>query len=208
MSILSTISRGKRPRHIFALLYGTDGVGKCLGKNTPVLMADGSLRAVQFVKNGDLVMGPDSQPRLVSNVMRGFGHLFRVIPTKGESWVCNENHVLTVCNIANQRFTTVDVPITEYLALSHCQKRHRMLIRCAIDFVEQRTELDPYFVGLWIAEGTRTSASIQLTNPDQEIIDYVRNLAEQNGLLFRLTRDPRNNKCPRLSVVNYAKGPS
>jgi Cdc6-like AAA superfamily ATPase len=26
--ILSTISRGKRPRHIFALLYGTDGVGK------------------------------------------------------------------------------------------------------------------------------------------------------------------------------------
>jgi AAA domain-containing protein len=26
--ILSTISRGKRPRHIFALFYGTDGVGK------------------------------------------------------------------------------------------------------------------------------------------------------------------------------------
>ena len=28
MSILSTVSRGKRPRHIFALFYGTDGVGK------------------------------------------------------------------------------------------------------------------------------------------------------------------------------------
>jgi hypothetical protein len=27
-TILSTISRGKRPRHIFALFYGTDGVGK------------------------------------------------------------------------------------------------------------------------------------------------------------------------------------
>jgi hypothetical protein len=26
--VLSTISRGKRPRHIFALVYGTDGVGK------------------------------------------------------------------------------------------------------------------------------------------------------------------------------------
>jgi hypothetical protein len=26
--VLSTISRGKRPRHIFALIYGTDGVGK------------------------------------------------------------------------------------------------------------------------------------------------------------------------------------
>jgi hypothetical protein len=28
MSILSTISRGKRPRHIFALIYGVDGCGK------------------------------------------------------------------------------------------------------------------------------------------------------------------------------------
>jgi hypothetical protein len=28
MSILSTVSRGKRPRHIFALIYGTSGVGK------------------------------------------------------------------------------------------------------------------------------------------------------------------------------------
>ena len=28
MSILSTISRGKHPRHIFALVYGTSGVGK------------------------------------------------------------------------------------------------------------------------------------------------------------------------------------
>ena len=26
--ILSTISRGKRPQRIFALIYGTDGVGK------------------------------------------------------------------------------------------------------------------------------------------------------------------------------------
>jgi AAA domain len=28
LSFLSTIPRGKRPRHIFVLVYGTDGVGK------------------------------------------------------------------------------------------------------------------------------------------------------------------------------------
>jgi hypothetical protein len=27
-ALLSTITRGKRPRHIFALVYGTDGAGK------------------------------------------------------------------------------------------------------------------------------------------------------------------------------------
>lgn len=70
-----------------------------LGKDTPVLMADGSIRAVQLIKDGDIVMGPDSRPRLVSNVTQGVGRLFKVTPTKGESWVCNENHVLTVCDI-------------------------------------------------------------------------------------------------------------
>ena len=29
-----------------------------------------------------------------------------------------------------------------------------MLIRHGVDFVEQPTKLEPYFVGLWIAEGT------------------------------------------------------
>src|SRR5215469_1592340 len=40
-SILSTISRGKRPRHIFALIYGTDGVGKstmCSHAPTPIFL--------------------------------------------------------------------------------------------------------------------------------------------------------------------------
>ena len=36
MSILSTISRGKRPHHIFALIYGVDGVGKtCFASHAP-----------------------------------------------------------------------------------------------------------------------------------------------------------------------------
>src|SRR6516165_2925289 len=36
MSILSTISRGKRPHHIFALTYGVDGVGKtCFASHSP-----------------------------------------------------------------------------------------------------------------------------------------------------------------------------
>jgi len=41
MSFLSTISRGKRPRHIFALIYGTDGVGKstlCAHAPSPIFI--------------------------------------------------------------------------------------------------------------------------------------------------------------------------
>ena len=39
------------------------GRGKCLGKNTPVLMYDGTIKNVQDICVGDLIMGDDSKPR-------------------------------------------------------------------------------------------------------------------------------------------------
>ena len=38
------------------------GSGKCLGKDTPVMLFDGTVRAVQDIVPGDLLMGPDSKP--------------------------------------------------------------------------------------------------------------------------------------------------
>ena len=37
--------------------------GKCLGKEEPVLMYDGTTKKAKDVKKGDLLMGPDSLPR-------------------------------------------------------------------------------------------------------------------------------------------------
>lgn len=47
------------------------GAGKCLGKDTPVLLYDGRVVPVQDVQVGDLLMGPDSQPRRVLSLARG-----------------------------------------------------------------------------------------------------------------------------------------
>ena len=43
-----------------AVLTGPVGIGKCLGRGTPVLMHDGTVRAVEDVRIGDRLMGPDS----------------------------------------------------------------------------------------------------------------------------------------------------
>lgn len=40
------------------------GAGKCLGKDTPILMYDGSIRLVQDVQLGDVLMGDDSTPAM------------------------------------------------------------------------------------------------------------------------------------------------
>ncbi|MGB3616557.1 MAG: DnaB-like helicase N-terminal domain-containing protein, partial [Catalinimonas sp.] len=53
------------------ILAARPGMGKCLGKGTRVLMYDGTLRNVEDVRVGDLLMGDDSTPRRVLSLARG-----------------------------------------------------------------------------------------------------------------------------------------
>ena len=40
------------------------GFGKCLGKDTPIMMYDGSIKMVQDIKVGDKIMGDDSKKEI------------------------------------------------------------------------------------------------------------------------------------------------
>ena len=82
------------------LITGATGAGKCLGKHTPILMYDGSIKNVEDIQTGDLLMGPDSRPRTVLSTATGRGELFKIIPRKGQPWVCNDVHVLTLKHTA------------------------------------------------------------------------------------------------------------
>ena len=46
------------------------GYGKCLGKDTPVMMFNGTTKKVQDVVVGDLLMGDDSKPRKVLSLAK------------------------------------------------------------------------------------------------------------------------------------------
>jgi type II secretory ATPase GspE/PulE/Tfp pilus assembly ATPase PilB-like protein len=97
------------------LLTGPTGCGKCLGKGTLVMMADGSLRKVEEVVRGDLLMGPDSRPRRVLRTNVGHGKLYTIIPAEGagKPWVCNDVHVMTLQNGEGEIF---DLPLNELVA--------------------------------------------------------------------------------------------
>jgi hypothetical protein len=76
------------------LIYAAPASGKCLGKDTPVLMYDGSIKMVQDVKEGDLLMGIDSTPRTVISTCHGIDDMFRITPFMvGEPYVCNRAHL-------------------------------------------------------------------------------------------------------------------
>lgn len=76
------------------LLYHGLGSGKCHAKNTPIMMSDGTIKLVQDIQVGDLLMGDDSTPRKVQSLARGRDKMYDVIPIKGEKYTVNEEHIL------------------------------------------------------------------------------------------------------------------
>ena len=80
------------------VLCARTGMGKCNGINTPILMYDGSIKVVQDVKEGDLLMGDDSTPRRVLSLARGKDEMYDIIPVKGEKYTVNKEHILVLKN--------------------------------------------------------------------------------------------------------------
>ena len=95
-SRLDVYKKLKRPMKRGILLYSSPGMGKCLGENTPVLMYDGSTKLVQDIVKDDELMGPDSTPRIVLSTVCGQEQLYKITPNKGEPYVVNESHILSL----------------------------------------------------------------------------------------------------------------
>lgn len=195
------------------LFAGRRGTGKCLGRGTPVMLYDGRVIPVEDVREGDLLMGPDSQPRRVLSTTSSVGALYRIVPNKGASWVCNDVHVLTLVDGSTHK--VFDLPLDEYLKHPPRGKRSRwMLFQPEIIHFAARTysetdyPVSPYFLGIWFGDGAKsrrlfgdgTAAlkTIEVSKPDPAIHAACEEEARRFGLRCGVSDEDR---CPRYSIV-------
>jgi len=78
------------------LLLGRRRSGKCLMKGEKVLMYDGSIKNVEDIKVGELVMGDDSMPRNVLETHSGIDKMYKVTNMHGDSYIVNSHHILSL----------------------------------------------------------------------------------------------------------------
>jgi superfamily I DNA/RNA helicase len=155
------------------------GAGKCLGRGTPVLMFDGSVKKVEDVICGDLLMGPDSKPRTVLATGTGKESMYSVVPIKGEPWTCNASHVLSLKFSAKFRYLRCGLMTAAY----YFSKSKRFLSkaklwRTGVDFKRREVPVDPYFIGLWLGDGTSALNGVSITNVDGDIVKYLHQIAD------------------------------
>lgn len=162
------------------VISGPSGVGKCLGRGTPVMLHTGEIRPVENILAGDRLMGPDGRQRTVLSISSGHGPLYKISPIKGEPWVCNENHVLSLRNCTTHAVR--DVSLVDYLhnRSKWFRATHKLFTTGVRSFGGRvrRCPVDPYFLGLWFGDGTKEVklihgqpglASVSISKPDLEI---------------------------------------
>ncbi len=66
----------------------------CHALNTKILMFDGTIKHVQDIEVGEQLMGDDSTPREVLNLVRGNNMMYQITNVKGESYIVNSDHIL------------------------------------------------------------------------------------------------------------------
>lgn len=120
------------------------GFGKCLAKDTPVMMFDGSTKSSQCIKIGDHLMGDDSTPRIVSSTCSGVESLYRVKSADGTFYDVNRSHVLSLFDERHEK--VVDICIEDYLKLSSIQrgslKGYRVPVHFISNYFATKEELD------------------------------------------------------------------
>lgn len=68
----------------------------CHAKGERVLLANGQKEKVENVKQGNELLGSDGKPRTVLAIHNGIDDLYKVTPVKGEPFVINSNHILSL----------------------------------------------------------------------------------------------------------------
>jgi len=202
---LDRVTSGWQPPELI-ILAARPAMGKCLGKGTKVVMFDGSLRKVEDVQEGDLLMGDDSTPRRVLSIARGQERMYWVHQNKGISYRVNESHILSLKRSRTEgpykKGEVLNITVRDYLTKSAKFKTNYKGYKVAVHFPAQAVPLDPYFVGLWLGDGH--SYSSRITNIDTEVVDYLKGYADDLNLT--LSTYQQVGKAPSHAITTGQRG--
>ncbi|KAM0352423.1 hypothetical protein ACHAPU_002090 [Fusarium lateritium] len=209
----------------------------CLANGTMLMRFDHTEVAVEDVKEGDLLLGPDGGPRRAFNIVSGTDRLYRIkIGSRKEDLVVTANHILVLhkeragTNVydgpapierlprieeqisdlpvpssdpadenrpnnvvkddneeddptltaigpqdvsASERYDTVEMTAAEFAALEPSERtKYRLFRSPGFELPEAPVTVDPYFLGLWLGDGTRRSTTIT-SNHEVEVRDFL-----------------------------------
>ena len=136
------------------IILANSGHGKCLAKGTKVIMFNGSMKNVEDIQIGDVLMGPDSSPRNVLSISRGREQMYWVRQSNAMDYRVNESHILSLTSPRLSRMgRCVNKSITELYSeykYDFNERKTLMGYRSISRFPLKYTNQDAYLMGVYI----------------------------------------------------------
>lgn len=176
----------------------------CLAKGTSLLMFDGSSENIEDIVIGDQLMGKDGTVRTVLDTHNGVANMYKIKHTKDNAFkelIVNENHRVSIRKklhfngkYSNKKrlngwyetiFTNYSVKeLFEKQKLNTFENTHyRYKPGVPLLFKEKnKVTIDPYYLGLWLADGRSNCTSIKIT--DGFLWTYLKNFARDNNIRY------------------------
>lgn len=179
--------------------------GKCVAKGTRFIMFDGSIKNVEDIVAGDVLMGPDSKPRTVLATTHGIDNMYKVIPENGIEHIVNSKHPIRTIyrkaygNIVREELITAPNHIKTLYLHPRWRECYALEKVNGIEFEHKDVLIDPYIFGLWIGDGDKDSA--RFTNPDIEVIDALKEFANANNLVCNIYNHSTSKLVKRISFT-------
>lgn len=158
----------------------------CHAPGTEVLMYDGSLKKVEDVVIGDVLMGDDGTPRNVLELHNGTSEMYKITPSNGDVQIVNKDH-LVYC-LKDIRGTNdkeeVAIKVSELYNKSRYKGsnylRNYWLVKSdKVSFPKEDVPIDPYLLGLWLGRGLPGSPCFFVKREGVE--EFLQDYAEDNG---------------------------
>lgn len=208
MSNLYSVACGKNESAAVgkkAIEIDFEEAGKCVAKGTRFIMFDGSIKNVEDIVAGDVLMGPDSKPRTVLATTHGIDNMYKVIPENGIEHIVNSKHPIRTIyrkaygNIVREELITAPNHIKTLSLHPRWRECYALEKVNGIEFEHKDVLIDPYIFGLWIGDGDKDSA--RFTNPDIEVIDALKEFANANNLVCNIYNHSTSKLAKRISFI-------
>lgn len=190
-------SNKKRGNAIMVLPTG------CHARGYRILLYDGVLKPVEQIIVGDTLIGDDGKQRKVLEIHRGYGDLYKIIPVKGDSFIVNGGHILSLYktnegkNYPSCHPRVDEISVEDYIKKSNSYKHiHKLHKPKIVNFKERKIDflIPPYLLGVYLGDGSSSNGSISITTQRKEVAQYVLNYTHKLGLFSRVSEKAGNNK--------------
>ena len=181
---------------------GSVDSGKCFGLGTEILMYDGSIKKVENISIGDIVMGDDSNAKIVVETHEGFSKMYQIITTNNKKYIVNDKHILCLKSISN-RVDNLNDSTNSINSINSNDNTIEIAVNDFINLTDEKKQMLQWYSS---SVNFNLTATLQPDQPDQPNPKFSSQQHRQQFLSDLLELDKLNeNHDYEISLKNILK---